>query len=238
MSPDRLSEALSSPDRKRRYNQRIFTRIAPRYDLITRLLSYGQDQRWKAQLMALAGVTPGQTALDVACGTGDLAERLAAAGADVVGLDLTPAMLDHARRRTSSPRIRYVAGDICSLPFADDQFALITAGYALRNVPDLTLALQQLARVLAPGGRLVALDFNRPASRPLRLAYFTYLSVTGSALGLVLHGKADTYRYISASLQRYPGAAAVADLMRGNGFARAAWRPVLGGLMAFHIAER
>jgi demethylmenaquinone methyltransferase/2-methoxy-6-polyprenyl-1,4-benzoquinol methylase len=232
-----LREAFSSADAKREYNLRIFTTIAPRYDLITRVLSYGQDQRWKRRLVALAGVQPGEAALDVACGTGDLAARVAADGARVVALDLTPAMLVLARRAHGAT-LRYVAGDIDRLPFATASFNVITAGYALRNVPDLDCALRELCRVLAPGGRLLALDFNRPAFAPASRAYLAYLAVVGSVLGWILHRDPDTYRYIAASLRRYPGAAAVAGRMRAAGFARAAWRPVLAGLLACHIAER
>ena len=234
-----LSQALAAPDAKRRYNARLFTTIAPRYDLITRLLSYGQDQRWKVRLIRLAAPHPGQQALDIACGTGDLGLQLARAGADVTGLDLVPAMLVLARsraRQTSTP-LALVAGDIGELPFASSRFDVVTAGYALRNVPDLDRALRELVRVLRPGGRLLSLDFNRPANAPLRVAYLAYLSVAGSMLGLALHGDPDVYRYIAASLARYPGAPEVATRMQAAGFARARWQPLLGGLMALHVAE-
>jgi demethylmenaquinone methyltransferase/2-methoxy-6-polyprenyl-1,4-benzoquinol methylase len=234
----RMTDALSSPDAKRRYNRRMFEIIAPRYDFITRLLSYGQDQRWKRRLVDLAAVQPGERALDVACGTGDLVRLLSAAGARVVGVDLTPAMLLIARHRPGASRGRYLAGDIVDLPFAAEAFDLVTAGYALRNLPDLDGGLRELGRVLRPGGRLLALDFNRPQCGPLRAAYLGYLWVVGSTLGTILHGDADTYRYIAASLSRYPAAATVAGRMTAAGFDHAGWQPVLGGLMAFHFATR
>jgi demethylmenaquinone methyltransferase/2-methoxy-6-polyprenyl-1,4-benzoquinol methylase len=233
----RLADALSSPGAKRQYNRRLFTTIAPRYDLATRILSYGQDQRWKDRLVARADVRGGDAALDVACGTGDLAGRLAAAGARVIGIDLAPEMLAVARRRYAG-YVRWAAADIGALPFAAGTFDVVTAGYGLRNVPDLDASLRELARVLKPGGRLLSLDFERPARLPIRLAYLAYLWVVGSALGVVLHGDPDTYRYISASLARYPGAAAVAGRMRATGFDSAEWQPVLGGFMAVHVARR
>jgi demethylmenaquinone methyltransferase/2-methoxy-6-polyprenyl-1,4-benzoquinol methylase len=233
-----LSQALATPDDKRRYNQHLFTTIAPRYDLITRVLSYGQDQRWKAWLIRLAGVRPGEWALDVACGTGDLTLRLRAAGASVVGLDLTPAMLRHARARGDADRLRYVAGDACRLPFAPAVFDLVTAGYALRNLPDLDEGLRELARVLRPGGRMLALDFNRPRPGWLRGLYHAYLWLSGSVLGLLLHANPDVYRYISASLKRHPDAEELTRRFHEAGFARAGWHPVLGGLMALFVAHR
>jgi demethylmenaquinone methyltransferase/2-methoxy-6-polyprenyl-1,4-benzoquinol methylase len=233
-----LADALASPERKRRYNRRLFTTIAPRYDLITRLLSYGRDQHWKARLVALAGIAPGERALDVACGTGDIALRLQALGAEVVGLDLTPAMLLLAKRRPGAARVAYLAGDIGALPFRDATIDVVTAGYALRNVADLDAGIRELARVVRPGGRLLALDFNRPAFPPVRLAYEAYLWVVGSILGLALHRDPDTYRYIAASLRRYPGAAGVAHRLRGAGFTDTVWYPVLGGLMALHVAKK
>jgi demethylmenaquinone methyltransferase/2-methoxy-6-polyprenyl-1,4-benzoquinol methylase len=237
-APAPLSRALATPAAKRAYNRRLFATIAPRYDLVTRVLSYGRDQRWKDRLVGLAAVRRGERVLDVACGTGDLAGRLAARGARVTALDLTPAMLGLARQRPGADAIRWIAGDIGALPFADASFDAVTGGYALRNVPDLDCALRELARVLAPGGRLLSLDFNNPSLAPLRAAYFGYLWLVGSVLGLALHGDADTYRYIPASLRRHPPAAALVERMRATGFEAATWHPVLGGLMAIHVARR
>jgi demethylmenaquinone methyltransferase/2-methoxy-6-polyprenyl-1,4-benzoquinol methylase len=235
---ERLRDAFASPGRKRRYNRRLFTAVAPRYDLITRLLSYGRDQHWKDALVRLAPLGPGSRALDIACGTGDLALRLDRAGARVAALDLTPAMLALAREREADRRVHFVAGDMGDLPFADGQFDLVTAGYALRNLPDLDQGLSEIARVLTAGGRLLSLDFDRPASRVVREAYLAYLWIVGSVVGLALHGDPDTYRYIAASLRRYPGAPAVARRLEAAGFVRVSWQPVFGGLMAFHVAER
>jgi demethylmenaquinone methyltransferase/2-methoxy-6-polyprenyl-1,4-benzoquinol methylase len=233
-----LGDAFATPEAKRRYNRRMFGIIAPRYDLITRLLSYGLDQRWKARLVERAGDCRGRRALDLACGTGDLALAVSARGATVLGLDLTQAMLRLAARKPGGRRVAWVLADMSHLPVGSASVDLVTVSYGLRNVARLDEALREIARVLRPGGRLLSLDFNRPAGTLLRETYLAYLAVVGSLLGLVLHGDADTYRYIAASLRRYPGAPAVAERMRACGLADATWEPLLGGLMALHAATK
>jgi demethylmenaquinone methyltransferase/2-methoxy-6-polyprenyl-1,4-benzoquinol methylase len=125
-----------------------------------------------------------------------------------------------------------------ALPFDRAAFDVITIGYGLRNVPDLNLALGEIHRVLAPGGRLLSLDFNRPESRIVRAAYLAYLTVVGSALGLVLHGDPNTYRYIPESIRLYPGAVRVAALMNEAGFDDVTVMPLLGGLMSIHVGRK
>jgi ubiquinone/menaquinone biosynthesis methyltransferase len=240
--PPALDRAFDSPDAKRRYNQRLFATIAARYDLITRLLSFGLDQRWKRRVQALAAAGPDDVVLDLACGTGDLAFGASGRGAHVIGLDLTTRMLglarDRARRESpSASSVAWVAGDMTLLPIADRSVDVVTTGYGLRNVPDLPAALAEIRRVLRPGGRLVALDFDRPESRAVRAIYLAYLDVVGGALGWLLHREPAAYRYIPASIRRYPGAARVAGMMRAAGFADARHVPVLGGLMAIHVAH-
>lgn len=241
-----LDQALARPDTKRQYNQRLFATIATRYDLITRLLSFDRDQSWKERVVELARVGPNDRVLDLACGTGDLAQRSAAKGARVVGLDLTPKMLTLAAARCTrarahgctSARVHWCTGDICDLPIATESFSVVTVGYGLRNVPDLPSALSEIHRVLKPGGRLCALDFDKPESAMIRGIYLGYLNVVGGALGWVLHRDPDTYRYIPASIRRYPGARGVVSLMEAAGFVNVRHVKVLGGFMAIHIAER
>ncbi len=233
-----LARAFDSPADKRRYVRRLFATIAGRYDLITRLLSFGLDQRWKARLVDAMSVEAGTRALDLACGTGDIAALMATRGATVTGLDITPAMLKLARAKPHGEAIRWIAGDMTALPLAEASVDVITTGYGLRNVPDLPRALSEAHRVLAGDGRLASLDFNRPESRTVRAVYLAYLSVVGSVLGWMLHRDPDTYRYISASIRRYPGGKGVARLLEDAGFVDVRVLPVLGGLMAIHLAAK
>lgn len=237
MSPaSRLGTAFESRDAKRRYVRTLFSTIADRYDLITVLLSFGQDRRWKQRLVAMADARPGTRVLDLACGTGDIAFALADRGARVTGLDVTHRMLQLARAKRRTARV--VTADMMALPFLSNQFDVVTTGYGIRNVPEIVPALAEIHRVLAPGGVLLSLDFNRPAHPLVRGVYLAYLTAVGSVLGLALHRDPDTYRYIPESIRHYPGADRVSGMLRDLGFASARHFPVLGGLMAIHQARK
>jgi demethylmenaquinone methyltransferase/2-methoxy-6-polyprenyl-1,4-benzoquinol methylase len=238
MDVGELDQQFATPERKRQYNRRLFATIADRYDLITRLLSFGRDQAWKKQLIRLARAAPGDRVLDLACGTGDLTFVAEERGASAVGLDLTPRMIVLARQKAAERQSHasWLVGDMCALPLPDSTFTLVTTGYGLRNVPDLSKALSEIHRVLQPGGRLCALDFDKPDAAWLRIVYLAYLNVVGGTLGWVLHRDPDTYRYIPASIRRYPGARGVKVLMEAAGFVDVRHIRVLGGLMAIHVA--
>jgi demethylmenaquinone methyltransferase/2-methoxy-6-polyprenyl-1,4-benzoquinol methylase len=242
-APGSLRSTIATPEGKRRYVRRLFATIADRYDLITGLLSYGQDRRWKRRLMALAAVGRDDDVLDLACGTGDLLCAAAPSARRAVGLDLTLRMLQLAQQRRASyelPATNYqlVQGDMLALPFPAGSFSLVTTGYGLRNVPSLPQAIAEIHRVLRPGGRMLSLDFNRPSNAVVRAVYLGYLSVVGSLLGVVLHRDPDTYRYIPESIRHYPGAAGVGRLLEAAGFRDVRVVSVLGGLMAIHVARR
>ncbi len=230
-----LRSEISTPEGKRRYVRRLFATIADRYDLITVALSFGQDRRWKRRLIALARLRADDRLLDLACGTGDILFASAERVRFAAGLDLTHRMLQLARRKGRAP---LVTADMLSLPFPAAAFTVVTVGYGLRNVPDLHAAIREIHRVLSPGGRLLALDFNRPSHPAIRRVYLLYLTIVGSSLGLLLHGDPDTYRYIPESIRNYPGATGVATLLSKSGFADVRAIPVLGGLMAIHTARR
>jgi demethylmenaquinone methyltransferase/2-methoxy-6-polyprenyl-1,4-benzoquinol methylase len=233
----RVADRIATPEGKGRYVQSLFATIADRYDFITVALSYGQDRRWKRRLVDLAAPRPGIAALDLATGTGDIAFALASRGARVVGLDITRRMIERARAKSIGISPAFLVGDMLALPFPSASFDVVTAGYGLRNVPNLTRAIDEILRVLRPGGQLLSLDFNRPGNPFVREAYLAYLSIVGGALGWLMHRDPDTYRYIPASIRQYPGAPAVAQLMESRGFVRAQYYPVLGGLMAIHVAD-
>ncbi len=229
---------FSSPENKREYVRGLFSTIAPRYDLITVLLSFGQDRRWKRHLASLHNAAD-QVVLDLAAGTGDLAYAMADRGAKaVIALDITHGMLQRAAQKRQRRRVAFVTGDMMALPFPDACFDLITVGYGLRNVPLLEQAFSEAARVLRIHGVLLSLDFNKPEQRVIRGVYLTYLSIVGSLLGTVLHGDADTYRYIPESIKRWPGSEGVCAVARANGFRQCEALPVLGGLMTIHRASK
>ena len=231
-----LRASLATPDGKRRYVRRLFATIADRYDVITRFLSYGQDGRWKRRLVRLAAITPTDRILDLACGTGDILFNAAPRAKSAIGLDVTHRMLQLAKERQRDSIV--VTGDMTALPFAPARFTVVTTGYGLRNVPDLQVAIAEIHRVLVPGGRLLSLDFNRPDNPAVRLVYLAYLTMVGSALGFALHRDPDTYRYIPESIRNYPGAHGVARLLEQHGFNDVRVIPVLGGLMAIHVARK
>jgi demethylmenaquinone methyltransferase/2-methoxy-6-polyprenyl-1,4-benzoquinol methylase len=242
-----LRDRIATPDGKLRLVRAIFATIADRYDLITVVLSYGQDRRWKRRLIELAAPQPGARALDLATGTGDIALALASRGARVVGLDITFRMIELAKRKGTqgfpavgppSIALEFLVGDMQALPFPSGSFEIVTTGYGLRNVPNLATAIEEIGRVLSPGGQLLSLDFNRPSNSLVRSAYLAYLTVVGAVLGWVLHRDPDTYRYIPASIRQYPGAEAVARLFESRGFTGVRCYPVLGGLMTIHHAIR
>ena len=232
-----LSERIATPDGKRRYVRTLFATIADRYDLITKVLSYGQDRRWKERLVDLARPASGTIALDLATGTGDIAFLLHDRDVRTIGLDVTLRMIELAKaKRALAAAPRFLVGDMTALPFSRGSIDMVTTGYGLRNVPDLTTAIDEIYRVLRSGGQVLSLDFNRPSQPLLRSVYLLYLTLVGGMLGWILHRDPDTYRYIPASIRTYPGAEGVAELMRARGFTTVRHYPVLGGLMAIHHA--
>ena len=246
----KLRQAISTSEGKQRYVRRLFATIADRYDFITGFLSYGQDRRWKRRLIQLARLQSSDRVLDLACGTGDVVFAAAPQVERAVGLDVTHRMLQLARNRSGPAeaghydgvasafrrKASFVTGDMLALPFPDRSFTVVTIGYGLRNVPDLQQSLREIRRVLAPQGRVLSLDFNRPSNPIIRTAYLAYLTIVGSALGFALHGDPDTYRYIPESIRNYPGAAGVARMMEEKDFTNVRVVPLLGGLMAIHVA--
>ena len=242
-----LRSTIATPAGKQRYVRRMFATIADRYDLITVVLSYGLDRKWKDRLISLAVIRDDDRVLDLACGTGDLLFRAASKARLAVGLDVTFRMLQlaaakqslvprSADSRRADVRTPLVAGDMLGLPFPSRSFSVVTTGYGLRNVPDIAHAIDEIARVLVPGGRLLSLDFNRPEGPLLRTAYLLYLTIVGSTLGWALHRDPDTYRYIPESIRSYPGADGVRQLLVARGFTNVRVIPLLGGLMAIHLA--
>jgi demethylmenaquinone methyltransferase / 2-methoxy-6-polyprenyl-1,4-benzoquinol methylase len=237
-----MQEHIASPAKKQLYVNQVFDTVAPRYDLVTTLLSCGQDRRWKQRLVALADVQPHHQVLDLACGTGDItflvAGQLDGRG-QATGVDITPGMVAQARRKgLQEPRVRFETGDICRLEYPEGAFDRITAGYGVRNVPDIHCLLNEVFRLLKPGGRFLSLDFGKPEGRFYRKACLGYLSATGSVLGWLLHRDADVYRYIAESLIHYPGQHGVRKMMEVAGFVDCGFVTFLRGAIAINWGRK
>ena len=224
----------------------LFARIASRYDLMNDLQSFGLHRLWKRRVLSLARPRPGESALDLCCGTGDLAFALALQGATVAGVDFSAEMLAVAERRNKSrpPRPkseaapRFLQGDAQALAFPDDSFDIVTVGYGLRNLADWKLGLREMARTAKPGGRLLVLDFGKPNNRLWRALYFSYLKLFVPVLGFLFCGSSSAYAYILESLRNYPAQEGVADEMRAMGLRSVRVVNLLGGIMSINYAEK
>jgi demethylmenaquinone methyltransferase/2-methoxy-6-polyprenyl-1,4-benzoquinol methylase len=220
---------------------RLFATIAPRYDFINDLQSLGLHRRWKRRLARLAAVQPGDQALDLCCGTGDISFALAQEGARVTGLDFSPEMLAVAGERSpkSTPQSpKFMQGDAQQLPFPDASFDIVTVGYGLRNLANWETGLTEMVRVAKPGARLLVLDFGKPENALWRALYFGYLRLCVPVFGLLFAGKASAYAYILESLKHYPAQRGVAAKMQEAGLTAVRVENILGGAMSINSGEK
>ncbi len=213
----------------------MFESVAPRYDRLNRLLSLGLDQGWRRAALADLDPVPGARVLDLCCGTADLS-LLLPAGVSPVGCDFTPAMLEIARAKAArrGKRLPVVAGDALRLPFRSGTLGGVVVGFGIRNLPDQGAAFAEIRRVLAPGARLVVLEFSRPESRLVRIGHRAWLSLAVPGLGRILSSGPEAYRYLRDSILGFPGAGAVARKLRASGFDNVSWRYLGLGTVAIH----
>ncbi|HVM49809.1 MAG TPA: bifunctional demethylmenaquinone methyltransferase/2-methoxy-6-polyprenyl-1,4-benzoquinol methylase UbiE [Candidatus Acidoferrum sp.] len=227
----------------------LFAQVASRYDLMNDLQSFGLHRYWKQRVVRLARPRAGERALDLCCGTGDLALSLARCGAAVTGLDFSGPMLQVAEQRASRaypsrlgtpsrPAPQYIRADAQRLPFADHSFDIVTVGYGLRNLANWEAGLNEMRRVSRPGGRLLVLDFGKPDNPLWRSLYFGYLRLFVPCLGRLVCGNSAAYAYILESLQHYPAQHGVAATMHDLGLANVRIISLLGGVMAINYGER
>jgi demethylmenaquinone methyltransferase/2-methoxy-6-polyprenyl-1,4-benzoquinol methylase len=226
----------------------LFAAIARRYDLINDLQSFGLHRLWKRRVIRLAQIKTGDRALDLCCGTGDIALALAQRGAETTGLDFSPQMLEVAKTRSDKskpptsisqlPSPNFIQGDAQQIPFPENFFDIVTVGYGLRNLTSWEHGLDEMFRVARPGARLIVLDFGKPANWLWRKIYFSHLRCSVPLIGLLFCGNASAYAYILESLKHYPAQLAVAEKMRGLKLDNVRVINLLGGAMAINYGEK
>jgi demethylmenaquinone methyltransferase/2-methoxy-6-polyprenyl-1,4-benzoquinol methylase len=229
----RLASAFESKENRREVNRRIFSIVAPRYALITRLLSFGRDSAWKRRLIGELPDLRQPACADLACGNGDLTTRLLQKYPDatVTGIDQSPEMLATARTGICSERVSFREADLLDTGLADASCDVVTAGYALRNAPDLVTAIAEVARLLKPGGRFALLDFSRSPHPVVARTQYLLLWLWGGWWGLVLHGNPSLYGYIAASLMRFPDRKRLRYLLEAHGLRPIRVRRGFGGMV-------
>jgi demethylmenaquinone methyltransferase / 2-methoxy-6-polyprenyl-1,4-benzoquinol methylase len=224
----------------------LFARLAPNYDLINDLQSFGLHRHWKKLVARMAQVKPGQKALDLCCGTGDIAFELNKAGAEVIGLDFSPAMLELAQARLRErdrpgrvrPSLKFTTGDAMQISFDDATFDIVTVGYGLRNLESWERGLEEMVRVTRPGGKVLVLDFGKPDNPIWRSLFFFYLRVVVPLLGKIFCHDAAALAYILESLHAYPAQSGIAAKMKELGCQDIQIRNLMGGAMSIHYCAK
>ena len=221
----------------------LFARIARRYDFLNDLQSFGLHRSWKRRVAELSQIKSGERALDLCCGTGDLSFALARRGAETIGLDFSPQMLEVAAQRQNNLKsqisnLKFLQGDAQQLPFPENSFDVVTVGYGLRNLTSWERGVDEMFRVARPGARLIVLDFGKPQNAWWRTVYFTHLRLSVPLIGLLFCGNASAYAYILESLKHYPAQLAVAEKMRALKLKEVRIINLLGGAMAINYGEK
>ena len=219
----------------------VFDSVASRYDLMNDLMSGGVHRLWKRFTIELSSARPGQTVLDIAGGTGDLAarfSRLVGPEGKVILADINAAMLEVGRDRLidkgATGNIDVVQADAQALPFEDNSIDCITIAFGLRNVTDKDMALRSMLRVLRPGGRLLVLEFSKPTSPLPGKVYDQYSFQILPAMGRLIAQDADSYRYLAESIRKHPDQETLLEMMRDVGFAECQYHNMTGGIVAVH----
>ena len=216
----------------------MFDRIAGFYDLMNSVMTAGLHHRWRARAADLAALGPGDSALDVACGTGDLAIELArrvGTGGEVIGSDFSEEMLEHARIK--APELQWEWANALELPYASGRFHAATVGFGARNFSDLDRGLAEMARVVRPGGRVVVLEITTPRRPPLSTFYSVWFDRIVPLIGR-LTGEEEAYTYLPSSVKRFPGPEGLAAAMERAGLAEIRWILTAGGIIALHVGTK
>lgn len=229
---------------KERHVHAVFQSIADRYDFMNDVISFRRHKAWRRFAMRKMAVAPGQSALDVCCGTCDWTISLAEAsgGGRIVGLDFSENMLavgrNKIRKANLEDRIELVQGNAMQLPFADNSFDYVTIGFGLRNVPDLKQVLSEMKRVAKPGGMVVCLDASKPAWQPFKAVYYLYFRHILPLFGKLLAGKYDQYKWLPESLVNFPDYRQMLAIFNEIGLEKTQAYPLTGGVAALHIGVK
>lgn len=236
--------ARSTGEERERFVRALFDRIAGRYDPLNRRISFGRDRAWRRAASSLANVRPGERAVDLGTGTGDLfaelARRVGPKGS-AIGIDLSSGMLEVAAEKLRrelgfEPDLRL--GNACATGLEDATADVVAMGWVLRNVGDRQAAYAEILRLLAPGGRFVCIDMSRPRSRILRALHAVHLRGIMPVLVRGAGGDRAAYDYLAASTCAFPDAPELAAEMRAAGFGSVRWRRFMLGAVAVHVATR
>lgn len=222
------------------YVQNMFTRIAPRYDLMNRLMTFGQDMRWRRIVIEKAAIPEGGRVLDLGAGTGDIALAIRAARPDSkpTAADFTYEMMHVGRERPGGWTLPWNCADALNLPYANAQFNAVVSGFLMRNVTDLDRALGEQMRVIVPGGRIVVLDTTRPPRNILTPFIRIHLNYVIPTLGKLITGEADAYTYLPDTTKEFLSAETLAARMRAAGLQDVGFKRVMFGTIAIHWGRK
>ena len=222
------------------YVQNMFARIAGRYDLMNRLMTGGQDIKWRRYVIQQANLPRNGRLLDIATGTGDIAlEGLhQVPGLQAVGGDFTVEMMQAGKQIPERQPIQWVGSDTLALPFPDDYFDAVTSGFLMRNVIDVPGAFREQMRVTKPGGRVVVLESSPPKKNLLRPFILIHLNTIIPLLGKLITGESDAYRYLPDSTQQFKDPEVLADIMRQTGFQNVQYKLFMFGTVAIHTGQK
>jgi demethylmenaquinone methyltransferase/2-methoxy-6-polyprenyl-1,4-benzoquinol methylase len=234
---------LPPVDEKARYVERMFARIAPRYDRVNRVMTFGLDQGWRRQVAAYVAPPVGGAALDVGTGTGDFLPELAgwAQGGIVVGVDFTVPMMQAGWPKLTPlgpGRGAFVGGDALRLPFPDESFDAITTGFVMRNVTDIAQAFREMYRVAKPGAAVACLEVARPRNPLVRLGHRAYFEGVVPWIGQLLGGDRRAYTYLPQSARAFPAPDRLAAIMAAAGWSYVFYRRVGMGAAAIHVGAK